>query len=340
MHWLALNPMMHRELRTRMRGGRPYLVLTAFLSLMALAALAVYQVMQQQAYVGSALLSVQVGQALFRGLAFIELFLIVILVPALTAGAISGEREQLTYDMLLATPLRIGQILWGKLIGALSYVFLLIFAAIPLFSVVLVFGGVELIAVIQTLLLLLLTAIFFGTLGLVCSTLLRRTAQATALSYGLSLLLVVLPVVAASLWSQLVNPVGQAVPPTLVYLNPFSALLSITALDLSGGAPPDEMAFVFGFGDPLGGLPLLGALTPGVIHYGPWGSVIVPIYRATYLIYLGGALLLGWLSSHLARPARRRRITRSDLGFGLLLVLGVALGWLTRDWWYVLPPPM
>jgi ABC-2 type transport system permease protein len=136
-----LNPIIVREVRTRMRGVRPYLILTGFLLLLAAAGVAIYQLMIQQARFGGTLLSAQVGQALFKGLGFVELLLVVFLAPSMTSGAISGEREQLTYDMLIATPLRPAQILWGKLVAALSYLFLLIFAAVPVFSVVLVSAG-------------------------------------------------------------------------------------------------------------------------------------------------------------------------------------------------------
>ncbi|MFV9507331.1 MAG: ABC transporter permease [Oscillochloridaceae bacterium umkhey_bin13] len=331
----APNPIIVRELRTRMRGIRPYLVLTIFLAAMALVGVGVYQLMQQQTRFGGTLLSAQVGQALFRGLAFAELFLVVVLAPAFTAGAISGEREQLTYDMLLATPLQVGQILWGKLLAALSYLFLLIIAAIPLFSVVLIFGGVEVTAVLQALVLLVLTAIFFGALGLTCSALVRRTAQATAVAYVLTLVLVGVPIVIASAWNQLAPMPGQSVPSALLYLNPFSALLSITTLE--AGMSGDMMP-AFGFGDPLSGLPLLGVLTPGVIYYGPWGTAVIPIYRASYLGFAIGTVLLGWFSAHLALPSRRWRLGWSDLGFALALagLLGLAL--LTRSWWYIPAP--
>ena len=50
-------------------------------------------------------LSPQIGQMLFVALAFLELMMVCAIAPAVTAGAISGEQEKLTYEMLLATPL-------------------------------------------------------------------------------------------------------------------------------------------------------------------------------------------------------------------------------------------
>ncbi len=333
----AMNPIIVKELRTRMRGVRPYAILTIFLVLLAAAGYGIYQIMLQQSRFGGTLLSAQVGQALFRGLAFVELMLVVFLAPSMTSGAISGEREQLTYDMLIATPLRPAQLLWGKLVAALSYLFLLIFAAIPVFSVVLVFGGVELAALLKALSLLLIATVFFGSIGLFCSTLMQRTARATTVAYTLVLLLIGVPVLLASVWPQLSGPSGQQAPPALVYLNPFSALLSITTI-ATGGEPAMANMPMFGYGDPYGGLPLLSVLGPGVVYYGPAGPVVIPIYRATMIGYSLLTVFLCWISSHLVLPNRRWRPRWSDLGFALLLAALLAGGYLTQSWWNVPPP--
>ncbi|PDW01854.1 ABC transporter permease [Candidatus Viridilinea mediisalina] len=331
----TLNPIIVRELHTRMRGVRPYLILTLFLLLLALTGLGIFQLMQQQARFGITVLSAQVGQSLFRGLTFVELLLVVCLAPALTSGAISGERERLTYDMLLATPLRPAQILWGKLIATLSYLFVLIFASIPIFSVILVFGGVEPKAMFKALSLLLATTICFGAIGLFASALLRTTARAMMLALVLVLLLILVPLLVSSVWGQFSNPPGQPVPPALLYVNPFSALISITTLGASHALMHDIP--MIHMGDPAGGLPLLGLFSPGVIHYGPGGVEVLPIYRATLLVYALLTTLLCWVSAHLVQPRQRWRLRWGDLGFGLVSAGLLVAAWFSRDWWMVAP---
>lgn len=317
-----------------MRGGRPYLILSIFLLLLALTGVGVYQLMLQQTRMGTPVLSPQVGQALFKGLAFVELLLIVVLAPALTSGAISGEREQLTYDMLLATPLRPGQLLWGKLVAALSYLLLLLFASVPVFSVILVFGGVDPVSLIKAVVLLFLTTLTFGAIGLCASTCFRRTMWATAVSYGGILLLIGGSLTLASVWGQFSTPPGQPAPPWLLYLNPFSALFAITSL-----APPTDPSLSFmGYSDPLSVLPFIGMLAQGVVAYGPAGTVIMPIYRATFVAYLLVTLVLGWVSAHMVLPYKRWRFRRSDVLFVMLLTALVVGGVLTRQWWLVPAP--
>src|SRR5687767_7783974 len=121
---LQPNPIIVKELRSRMRGGRLYLILTGYLLGLSLVCYGILKVFDGQAHNGMQIVSAHVGQGLFAALALAITLLIVFLTPALTAGAISAEREQLTYDLLIATPLRPGLILSGKLIAALWYVLL------------------------------------------------------------------------------------------------------------------------------------------------------------------------------------------------------------------------
>ena len=131
----SVNPIIVKELRSRMRGARPFITLTVMLLVLAGITYGIYRLsLSTMSYYSGTPISPQIGQALFTLLAFLLLMFIAIITPAVTAGAISGEREQLTYEMLLSTPLAPAKILWGKLFSALSYIFLLIFAAIPIFS--------------------------------------------------------------------------------------------------------------------------------------------------------------------------------------------------------------
>jgi ABC-type transport system involved in multi-copper enzyme maturation permease subunit len=327
------NPIIVRELRTRMRGMRPYVILTLSLIVLILAGLGIYQFMLQQTRFGMTVLSAQVGQAMFVGLALCQLLLVVFLAPAMTSGSISGEREQLTYDMLMATPLRPGRLLWGKLIAALSYLFMLIIAALPIFSVVLIFGGVEPKALLKVVVLLVATTIFAGTLGLFFSSFFRRTASATVLSYTILLLIIGGTALLGAVWGQFSSPPGQQAPPWLLYLNPFTALNSITAL-----APRNDGGIFLGDGNPFAWLPFIGALGSGAIYYGPNGAVVVPIFRATLVCYAALTLLLCWIASHMVLPRRHWLPRWSDLSFLITALALAAVLWFSRPWWLVFPP--
>jgi hypothetical protein len=254
----------------------------------------------------------------------LELLMICFVAPAVTAGAISGEWEQLTHEMLLTTPLRPASILRGKLISALSYVFLLLFAAVPMASVVFMFGGVAPRDMLKAFVVLSTLAVTLGMAGLFFSTWLKRTVRATVLSYLFVLLLLVGPVFIYAF----VGVLRGAEPPRWILVaNPVSALFSSVAPSV----PSDGLGGVlWGLGMALGGN--IGLLTGQNLPLG----IPRPIYHYTLPLYGLLTLFLYFLSVRLVQPVRRWRPGRRELLAALALILvlagATALAWgLTAD---------
>jgi ABC-type transport system involved in multi-copper enzyme maturation permease subunit len=330
---LTLNPIIVKELRSRMRGARTFVILSIFLVGLAGICYAVLEVYQSQAQVGNFVISAHVGKGLFAALALAETLLVTFLTPAVTAGAISSEREQLTYDLLVATPLRPGRILSGKLIATLSYVLLMIFSAVPLGSLVLIFGGVAPRDLLQALALLLITAFTFGMIGLLCSTLARRTITATILTYAIVLLMVVGSYFAVALKTA-AQPNQPPAASRLVAASPFSAMASIVArgVQVEGGmekiAPGPMPPMMDGTGLIMN-IQGLNALTMGIVEYGPNGPVMLPMYRWTMVGYTILGLGCYLAASHLVRPRRRWRVDWHDL----LVLAAIAVVSVAGSYW-------
>jgi ABC-type transport system involved in multi-copper enzyme maturation permease subunit len=187
---LRANPVLRRELRVRMRGRRAFVVLGTYLLLVGAIVFGIHRILVSDES-GGRLQSFQVGQLLFAAFTLVEMSLLALIAPALTATAISGEREGGTFDLLRATPVRAHTIVWGKLLAALGYAALLIVASIPIASAVFLFGGVSPEDVWTAFLLLIVTTVTFGLLGLFCSALVRTTGFASVLSYVLTVAVVV-----------------------------------------------------------------------------------------------------------------------------------------------------
>jgi hypothetical protein len=183
-----LNPVMLKELRGRMRGVRAFVVLTIYLGLMSAFTALLYLFYTQTQTVGSASAGA-VGRVLFVGLVGIELMLIIFIAPAFTAGAITGERERQTYDLLRTTLLASPSFIIGKLESALSYILLLLFSAIPLQSIAFLFGGVSEIEVVLSFVILAVTAIALGTVGIFFSAVTPLTLSASVRSYTVALII-------------------------------------------------------------------------------------------------------------------------------------------------------
>ena len=201
-----LNPVMVKELRGRMRGVRGFAIITIFLTLMSFFTIMLYLLRVPQ---GGVVVTGELGRQLFIGVLFIELMLIIFIVPALTAGAITTERERKTFDLLQTTLITKATFVVGKMQSALGYIVLLLLSAIPLQSIAFLFGGVSEAELILALLVLLVSAIALGAFGMFFSSITERTLAATVRSYTVAIVItVVLPVVAMILFQ---NAYGNVV---------------------------------------------------------------------------------------------------------------------------------
>jgi ABC-type transport system involved in multi-copper enzyme maturation permease subunit len=176
------NPLAGKELLARMRGPRTFVVATLLLLPLAAVAAGLYTMIASTT-ASDGLTTTPVGKLFFAAVTAVELGLICLLAPALTADLISGERERQTLDLLLVTPLSRRQIVIGKLVAALGSLLLLILLALPIQALAVLIGGVGWQELMAGMLLLLLTAVTYGCVGLYWSARLRTTRAALLLSY-------------------------------------------------------------------------------------------------------------------------------------------------------------
>ena len=224
-----LNPVFARELKQRMRGRHVWLVLTLYLTVLAIILRWVYVAAARDSFDGriDLLASATAGRAIFQWLLFFMLLLVCFIVPGLTAGAISGERERQTMVALQLTLLRPRSIVAGKLLASLAFVVLLIIASLPLVTVPFLVGGVSLGEVVKGMWMVMATAVTLACLTLACSAVLRRTQAATVVAYGLTLGLVLgtLMIYGAQ---QIPRSIGTPRPrPWVLALNPFAATADV-----------------------------------------------------------------------------------------------------------------
>jgi hypothetical protein len=96
---LSVNPIVIKELMSRMRGVRAFALLTGVLLLLAGVSYTLYRIVLATTRHPIASIGPEVGQTLFVGLTLVELLMICLVTPAITAGAVSGERERLTLEL-------------------------------------------------------------------------------------------------------------------------------------------------------------------------------------------------------------------------------------------------
>src|SRR5690606_30229381 len=136
------NPVTVKELRSRMRGRRAFVVLTIYLLLMS--------GFVSLVYLGYASASNSpfgpdprlAGKTIFATVVGVQVLLVIYIGPSFTAGAITGEKERQTYNLLRTTLLPARSFVTGKSLSPLIYVFLLILTAILLQTLALNLGRV------------------------------------------------------------------------------------------------------------------------------------------------------------------------------------------------------
>lgn len=240
------NPILIKDLRSRMRGARAYILLTIYLIILAGVTLLLYVAVAEST--GSDLnAGRQIGRALFFTIATVALIEVCLITPVLTSGSIAGEKERQTYDLLVASLLTPWQIVWGKLASALAFALLLIVAVVPVMSLAFLFGGVGLTEVLIAIVGLVTTAILYATIGLFWSALMQSSLGATSFAIGTVivillgipfLIVIVTLILGASAPSSLLDSRWFIyISRLFTALHPFIAL-GTTATQLSNGESP------------------------------------------------------------------------------------------------------
>lgn len=165
--------------------------------------------------------------------------------PVYSAGAITGERERQTLDLLLTTTLTPWQILWGKLIVGLRVsVVLTSFLLWPLLLAALMVTEFwsNWASVLAMFAIVLMACISGSVVAQFCSTMCRRTVASLTVTYLILLSLYALPT-AVLLVLQIVgsSPATIAAAEWLGVASPFSAVF---ALPLNADLSPDGLQSV------------------------------------------------------------------------------------------------
>lgn len=178
------NPIILKELRSRMRGRRAFILITVYLILLGgLVGLFYLGYAAAETTPGSEFSSNNMGRTIFGAVFGLELMMVIFIAPAMTAGAISSERERLTLDLLRSTLLSPRMMIVGKLISALSFLLLLLIVAFPLQSLAYLSGGVTLEELFIAFLILIVTAFAYSAIALFISSINHRTLASTVISY-------------------------------------------------------------------------------------------------------------------------------------------------------------
>jgi ABC-type transport system involved in multi-copper enzyme maturation permease subunit len=251
------NPIVAKEYRSRMRTWRSPLAMMIYILLVAGLGFAIFSstAASINQFGGQ---TANYGQILFEYLVVFQMILLTFITPALTAGAISSERERQTIDLLFVTRIPPFSIIWGKLLSSMSFVVLLLLLSVPIFSLVFLFGGIELDQVLYAFLITVIAALTLGVIGIAFSTWLRRSLAATVAAYVGAFVLLFGTLGYGLIFPTTVDPKATKAPapPAITFLSPMLPLLYI--------ANNGQLPFSYGIRDTNGFLNQGGTTVCGV----------------------------------------------------------------------------
>ncbi len=187
----------------------------------------------------------------FKWVSLIQLAMVCVLAPVFAAAAITQEKDSQTYNILLSTPLTDAQIVLGSLLSRLYFVIVLLIAGIPLFCILMVYGGVTGDKIAETVALSAATALLTGTLAIVISVVKIGTGR-TIFSFYLAIAfyLITVYVLAAQpalIPSESIPSPGQS--DRMSWLAPFQPFLALKCV--LGETPAPEFGSVSHYGFPF-----------------------------------------------------------------------------------------
>ncbi|MGC6445984.1 MAG: ABC transporter permease subunit [Rubripirellula sp.] len=230
--YLRENPVLQRELLVNLRKHRSFVLL------------AIYQIVLASivwiAWPQDLMMDLTTNPPSAKKLAnlfFLGQYVIAsLMAPSFAAGAVTGEKERSTYEMLLASPLRPGAIILGKIIASLTHLILFVVASVPIMVLCLPLGGLSVYEVLAAYLGLLISIILFGSISIFCSSYFSKTSHSLVVSY-----LVILPLVlgAIFLWQSLEQDGALRLKLIVLVLPP----IAFTFVAIMGAASAKRMLY-------------------------------------------------------------------------------------------------
>lgn len=288
---IAFFALLTKEMRLRLRRERTVWIMVVYLLIMGLLGW-LFLNSSSSAYTSMNGPGISaIGTNLYAILSQLQLFLIIFITPSFTAAAINGEKERQTYDMLRSSRLSPRSLLLGKLSAGLLHTLLLIAATIPLFSLVFFFGGISPDQIGSAVAIYIVTALWVGTVSMLCSLLFLRPAVSTAIAYMISMFWVLLPFLLTLILLTSANGYQffQLYPDRARLLfawNPVVALTSTYSTN-SQGSNPFFYILSVGYGGQIGHAPFIF----GPLQLPYWVAYVIICLCATIACFLISALI-------------------------------------------------
>ncbi|MFZ5990065.1 MAG: ABC transporter permease [Bacillota bacterium] len=197
---MQINPIIEKELKTKMRGWKAPALISVYLGFLLLVIILYFIYNDQLSDFGLSTFNPRVAINAYNTVALFQLLLLLFITPAMTGGAVSSERERQTLDLLLCTNFSTYKVILGKIFVSIAHIMLLITASLPLMAIVFLFGGVSFTDIMLLFLFYIATAVMLGSIGTFYSTVFKKTIVAIVITYLTVLIITIGTVVLFAIW--------------------------------------------------------------------------------------------------------------------------------------------
>ncbi len=248
---LRWNPIVKKDLQVTARSMRISWGLFAYEAVLTMAFLLALTVIQRTSngYYSSGNVYSHLIY-LFPVLSVAQVCIVALIVPVITASAISGEKERQTFDIMLTTCMSPFSIVLGKVMSAVLRILFFVAAGMPIMALAFVVGGLSWSYLFYFVLTIILLSLLSGSIGILCSAICRRSITAVILSYAFYFVIYILtflPMFLKGLVMQTEN-MGESMlfllfNPIIFYEEFFMQLMTGTSL-FGGDFARDEVGFL------------------------------------------------------------------------------------------------
>ncbi|HUT91408.1 MAG TPA: ABC transporter permease [Thermoguttaceae bacterium] len=179
---MLIGPVFAREVAIAPRRPRLYITRTLFCLLLLFLMSTAWLVLTGTQLVRDLGDLARFGSALFQLLAYLQLALSVFFSALLAASAVAQEKDRRTLVLLLLTSLSNSELVLGKLLASLLNVLVVIVAAVPVFMLCALFGGVSFDQIARMFAVTLASVLACGSLGSTLALWREKTFQAVAMT--------------------------------------------------------------------------------------------------------------------------------------------------------------
>lgn len=184
---MYLNPIVKKDVKVQARSMKICWSVFAYELILALVFFLAINVIQSASrYSTSNIYSAMVW--LYPVLAVTQLIILGLVVPVRTASSISGEKERQTFDIMMTTSMSPFSIIAGKVMTAVVQGMFFVVASMPVMALSFIIGGMSWAYLFWFLGIALLVSFFSASIGILCSSLCKRSISAVIMSYAFYLL--------------------------------------------------------------------------------------------------------------------------------------------------------